>query len=434
MTEATNIAGLTLARKLLNDDRAAFVQCHIVPEAGLSAGDRAIADDYTAAIAAITGAAAELRTEHAQRVTAERDELVRQNAELAARLAEIEAQEPARELPDSITAAIADFRDACIACAISECSDHDRDPDYTSADRAEECLRDELAARLPACRPPSCAPVAHPAAAGGGVSGVAGCGRLACVGGEVMTDTTNTNTTKAAALAVRNAAAALARRRPLYDGASGEPADEDLAQAIEDLPLPDVDVTDWRAEAERLRGLLRHEQQERHAVLDRLDAAILARCAATSNPRATRPTAHCLPPWRRKGSEMGDLMSATEVLARLRIDAASEDFEGAQLGPVAVRKLLKHVAALESDRWRQLCRIHSNRADTLRRERDELAARLEAIERAEPVAWMHADRRMAGGWAPRSARAENFVGWSPLIYIPGVAQQPPAAEARENRP
>lgn len=94
MTEATNIAGLTLARKLLNDDRAAFVQCHIVPEAGLSAGDRAIADDYTAAIAAITGAAAELRTEHAQRVTAERDELVRQNAELAARLAEIERAEP----------------------------------------------------------------------------------------------------------------------------------------------------------------------------------------------------------------------------------------------------------------------------------------------------------------------------------------------------
>lgn len=97
-----------------------------------------------------------------------------------------------------------------------------------------------------------------------------------------MTDTTNT--TQAAALAVRDAAAALARRLPLYYG-SGEPADEDLAQAIEDLPLPDVDVTDvdvtdWRAEAERLRGLLRHEQQERHAVLDRLDAAILARTAS----------------------------------------------------------------------------------------------------------------------------------------------------------
>lgn len=61
-------------------------------------------------------------------------------------------------------------------------------------------------------------------------------------------------------------------------------------------------------------------------------------------------------------------------------------------------------------------------------ERDELAARLAEIEAQEPVAWMHADRRMASGWAPRSARAENFVGWSPLIYIPGVAQQPPAAE------
>ena len=47
--------------------------------------------------------------------------------------------------------------------------------------------------------------------------------------------TTNTNAAHAAALAMRNAAAALARRRPLYDGASGESADEDLAQAIEDL-------------------------------------------------------------------------------------------------------------------------------------------------------------------------------------------------------
>ena len=70
-----------------------------------------------------------------------------------------------------------------------------------------------------------------------------------------MTDTTNTNTNTAhaAALAMRNAAAALARRRPLYDGASGESADEDLAQAIEDLPLP-VDTTDWRTEAEWLRA------------------------------------------------------------------------------------------------------------------------------------------------------------------------------------
>lgn len=41
-----------------------------------------------------------------------------------------------------------------------------------------------------------------------------------------------------AALAVRSAAAALARRMPLYDGAGGESADEELAQAIEDIPLP----------------------------------------------------------------------------------------------------------------------------------------------------------------------------------------------------
>ena len=73
-----------------------------------------------------------------------------------------------------------------------------------------------------------------------------------------MTDTTNTNTNTntdaahAAALAMRNAAAALARRLPLYYG-SGESADEDLAQAIEDLPLP-VDTTDWRTEAEWLRA------------------------------------------------------------------------------------------------------------------------------------------------------------------------------------
>ena len=85
MTDTTNItiaAGLTLARRLLNDDRAAFVECHIVPEAGLSADDQAIADSYTAAIATITGAAAEI-----QRLTAQRDAL-------AARLAEVERSGP----------------------------------------------------------------------------------------------------------------------------------------------------------------------------------------------------------------------------------------------------------------------------------------------------------------------------------------------------
>lgn len=87
MTGTTTAAGLELAKELLNDDRVAFVQCHIVPEAGLSAGDQAIADDYTAAIAAVTGAAAEL-----QRLSAERDEL-------AARLAEIERQAPVAWVP-----------------------------------------------------------------------------------------------------------------------------------------------------------------------------------------------------------------------------------------------------------------------------------------------------------------------------------------------
>ena len=76
-----------------------------------------------------------------------------------------------------------------------------------------------------------------------------------------MTDTTNTNAAHAAALAMRNAAAALARRRPLYDGASGESADEDLAQAIEDLPLPDVDVTGAAAEAERDAALAELSEQ-----------------------------------------------------------------------------------------------------------------------------------------------------------------------------
>lgn len=94
-----------------------------------------------------------------------------------------------------------------------------------------------------------------------------------------MTDTTNTNTAHAAALAVRNAAAALARRRPLYDGASGEPADEDLAQAIEDLPLPDVDMTDWKAEAERLRAALDQSQQQTQEALDNWAAALADRRA-----------------------------------------------------------------------------------------------------------------------------------------------------------
>lgn len=92
MTETTTItAGLELACELLNGDRAAFVGCHIVPEAGLSAGDQEIADDYTAAIAAIAGAAGEL-----QRLEAERDAL-------AARLEAIERAEPVGGCSDSVS-------------------------------------------------------------------------------------------------------------------------------------------------------------------------------------------------------------------------------------------------------------------------------------------------------------------------------------------
>lgn len=130
-----------------------------------------------------------------------------------------------------------------------------------------------------------------------------------------MTDTTNTNATQAAALAVRDAAAALARRLPLYYG-SGEPADEDLAQAIEDLPLPDADTADWKAEAERLRGLLRREQQERHAVLDRLDAAILARTA--SQAQAEQYLAE-------RDEARAELAQAREVLSRLEWDSWGYD-------------------------------------------------------------------------------------------------------------
>jgi hypothetical protein len=52
---------------------------------------------------------------------------------------------------------------------------------------------------------------------------------------------------------MRDAAAKLARKEPLYYS-SGEPAEEELAQAIEDLPLPDgerqaVLLEDWQLAA-----------------------------------------------------------------------------------------------------------------------------------------------------------------------------------------
>ena len=43
------------------------------------------------------------------------------------------------------------------------------------------------------------------------------------------------------------------------------------------------------------------------------------------------------------------MMSITDMLARLRADAASEQFEGARLGPIAVRELLRHVDSLVAE-------------------------------------------------------------------------------------
>lgn len=48
------------------------------------------------------------------------------------------------------------------------------------------------------------------------------------------------------------------------------------------------DATDWRAEAERLRGLLSREQQERHAMLGRTDAALAALAQARDVLREAR--------------------------------------------------------------------------------------------------------------------------------------------------
>ena len=75
---------------------------------------------------------------------------------------------------------------------------------------------------------------------------------------------------------------------------------------------------------------------------------------------------------------MSDLMSITDMLARLRADAASELFEGAKLGPIAVRELLRHV--------------------------DSLAARLAAIEAQEPVAWVPIHPRTGPLWSMTTGR------------------------------
>ncbi len=242
-----------------------------------------------------------------------------------------------------------------------------------------------------------------------------------------MTDTTNTNAAHAAALAMRNAAAALARRRPLYDGASGESADEDLAQAIEDLPLPDVDVTDWKAEAERLRGLLRHEQQERHAVLDRLDAAILARTASQAQAEQYLAELQQARELRRERDDqaagqaqaMADMQKNIQYLDGLRQGWSTHAADLAQ----RAADLEALVAELRRERdelseqvaftARHLAIISgvlgspepieiddiAARLHLLIAERDALAARLAEIEAQEPVAWVPIHPRTGPLWS-----------------------------------
>ena len=77
---------------------------------------------------------------------------------------------------------------------------------------------------------------------------------------------------------------------------------------------------------------------------------------------------------------MSDMMSIIDMLARLRADAAGEQFEGARLGPIAVRELMRHV-------------------DSLVAEAAELAARLAEIERQEPVAWVPIHPRTGPLWS-----------------------------------
>ena len=104
---------------------------------------------------------------------------------------------------------------------------------------------------------------------------------------------------------------------------------------------------------------------------------------------------------------MGDLMSITDMLARLRADAASELFEGAKLGPIAVRELLRHV--------------------------DSLAARLAAIEAQEPVAWVPIHPRTGPLWSmttgrPAEERLPQHYPLKPLYTRPA-----PATELRRER-
>lgn len=116
---------------------------------------------------------------------------------------------------------------------------------------------------------------------------------------------------------------------------------------------------------------------------------------------------------------MSDMMSITDMLARLRADAASEQFEGARLGPIAVRELLRHVDSLVAE---------------LRRERDELAARLAEIEAQEPVAWIEHELQGTGLRHLHFERRPNTLRdevvdpvWTELIARPAPAAAPERA-------
>ncbi len=82
------IAGLALAREMLECDRDALVECGTCPLDGLTPDDQIIANSYAAAMVVVDAAAAEL-----QRLTAERDAL-------AARLAEIGRATPPSDHPE----------------------------------------------------------------------------------------------------------------------------------------------------------------------------------------------------------------------------------------------------------------------------------------------------------------------------------------------
>ena len=151
---------------------------------------------------------------------------------------------------------------------------------------------------------------------------------------------------------------------------------------------------------------------------------------------------------------MSDMMSITDMLARLRADTASEQFEGARLGPIAVRELLRHVDSLvaeaaelrrERDELSEQAALTARhlaiisgvlgspepieiddiaaRLHLLIAGRDELAARLAEIAAQEPVAWIE---RITGRLAdPTDEHRTRFpMVYSPLIHHPAPAAAP----------